>query len=152
MTEFDPKLFFIDTNILVYAYDTTDAQKHLIAKNLLERCWKKEVVYTLSAQNLAEFFVVATRKIPHPISPAVAEQIVKDISSFSHWKVLYYDATTVLFAIHLSASLKRGFWDALLAATMLQQGVCGIYTENTVDFKPLKQIAVINPFDEMVKA
>lgn len=146
MTEFDANFFLIDTNILVYAYDTTDITKHSIAKNIIDQCWKREVTYTISAQNLAEFVVVATKKIPSPLSHAVVEQIVKDISSFSHWKVLNYHAATVLSALRLFPAPQKSFWDALLTATMLQHGVYGIYTEDAADFQSLQQIVVVNPF------
>lgn len=151
MTEFDSNFFLIDTNILVYAYDNTEGVKHIIAKNLIDRCWKREVTYTISAQNLAEFVVVVTKKIPSPLPYAVAEQIVKDISSFSHWKVLTYNATTVLSALRLFPSPQKSFWDALLTATMLQHGVYGVYTENAADFRSLQQIAVVNPFITKLK-
>ena len=151
MTAFDTNFFLIDTTLLVYAYDNTDSAKHTIAKNLIDQCWKREVTYTISAQNLAEFVVVVTKKIPTPLPHAVAEQIVKDISLFSHWKVLTYNAATVLSALRLFPSPQKSFWDALLTATMLQHGVYGIYTENAADFQSLQQMVVVNPFATKLK-
>ena len=37
------------------------------------------------------------------------------------------------------------YWDSLLAATMKQNGIFSIYTENTKDFKP-KWLNAVNPF------
>lgn len=31
---------FVDTNVLVYAYDDTAARKHDVAKALIERLWE----------------------------------------------------------------------------------------------------------------
>ena len=136
----------VDTNILVYAYDVTDQQKHKRAKQLLEKCWKKEVVYAISSQNLAEFFIIITKKVPHPLPLEEAEQIIKDICAFSSWKVLQYSEQTLLKAIKLHKEKKKHFWDALIAATMLDAGITHIYTENESDFRSF-ELFVENPLN-----
>ncbi|MBI4981481.1 PIN domain-containing protein [Candidatus Woesearchaeota archaeon] len=136
----------IDTNILVYAYDCTDAKKYGIALKLLEKCWKKEAVYAISVQNLAEFFVIITKKVPHPLSIEEAGQIISDICSFSGWKVLNYNPDTLNLAIELYKKQKKHFWDAVLAATMIKSGITEIYTENYSDFQVFEDIRVKNPF------
>ncbi|MDP3918811.1 MAG: PIN domain-containing protein [Nanoarchaeota archaeon] len=138
------KLSLIDSNILVYAYNTTDKKKHNIAKKLLERCWEKEIKLTISAQNLAEFYVVVTEKVPNPLTIKEAEQIILDITKFSHWIVLHYDSNTLLKAISIQKS--KHFWDTLIVATMIENNVFQIYTENIKDFNKFKELTVINPF------
>lgn len=138
--------FLIDTNVLVYAYDRTDARKSGLAAKLLEKCWKRETVYAVSVQNLAEFFVIITKKVPRPLSAEEAEQIISDICSFSGWKVISYDSETLKLAIELYKKQKKHFWDAVLAATMLKSGITKIYTENDSDFKVFESIIVRNPF------
>ena len=140
------KLYLVDTNILVYAYDLTDQKKHNIARELLEKCWKKEIVYAISSQNLAEFFIIVTKKIPSPLSIEEAEQIIKDICSFSSWKILHYTEKTLQQAIILFKEQKKHFWDALITATMLEAGITNIYTENEEDFKRFDKLTVTNPF------
>lgn len=52
----------IDTNILVYAYDVAEKEKHSVCKAIVNEVWlKRGGVVTL--QNLMEFFVVATMKV-----------------------------------------------------------------------------------------
>jgi len=148
MSESTDTLFLIDTNILVYAYDTTDKRKHERAKALLEKCWRREISYAISAQNLAEFFVVMTQKVPHPLSVDDAAQIVTDIIDFPAWKVLHYDTKALETAMLLYKKTGRHFWDALIAATMIQAGVLHIYTENTGDFARFEHIVVKNPVGE----
>ena len=38
------------------------------------------------------------------------------------------------------------FWDALIAACMLEKGIKTIVTENERDFKRIPGITIINPF------
>ena len=137
--------FLIDTNLLVYAYDTTDEQKHKAARSLIEKCWKKRTKYVISSQNLAEFFMIATKKIPNPIKIEEAEQIVNDICSFSCWKIINYTESTLKKAIELYKKDKKSFWDSLIISTMLENGITNIYTENIKDFRDFEGITTINP-------
>lgn len=141
-------VFLIDSNILVYAYDKTDLRKHRIAEKLLEKCWNKELAYAISAQNLAEFFIIITKKVPFPLSIERAEQIVNDVISFSHWRILHYNQYTLKQGISLHKKSQKHFWDALIAATMINNGIFHIYTENAKDFEQFENITVVNPFEE----
>ena len=59
---------FLDTNILVYAYDQHDPKKQTKAQGLLTDGIKQENLF-LSVQVLGEFFNVVTRHIPQPMPP-----------------------------------------------------------------------------------
>ena len=61
MTE-DSKLFLLDTNIIVYAYDRSEIAKKKKAEELLGKCFDGLIELAISNQNLAEFVYVATRK------------------------------------------------------------------------------------------
>jgi predicted nucleic acid-binding protein len=55
---------FVDTNILVYAYDRTAETKFDRARELMEKLWDSgEGV--VSTQVVEEFYVTVTAKIPH---------------------------------------------------------------------------------------
>jgi predicted nucleic acid-binding protein len=41
---------------------------------------------------------------------------------------------------------RASFWDALIAACMLEHGVHTIVTENELDFRKIPGLTVINPF------
>lgn len=138
-------LYLVDTNILVHAYDQTNPVKHAIASRLVEQCWQRQTVLLLTLQNLAEFVVVITKKVPQPLSVEQAEQIVKDILAFSHWQILYADERTLPLALSLYKKTNR-FWDAMIAATMLQHGFTHIYTEDVADFRRFTGLTVKNPF------
>ena len=146
MPEVTKELFLIDTNILVYAWDTADPKKQKIAKELMEKCWKKETTYAISVQNLAEFFVVVTQKIPNKMPLEQAEQIISDIIAFSNWKVLHYEESTIQKAVQRYKEKKKHFWDAVIVETMKENGIKHVYTENEKDFEIFEDIKAINPF------
>jgi len=74
---------FIDTNVLIYAHDSSAGAKHAEAKELLRRLWETEEG-CLSIQVLQEFYVTATRKIAHPLTPEQASEIIATIGT---WRI-----------------------------------------------------------------
>jgi predicted nucleic acid-binding protein len=140
----DNKLFLIDTNILVYAIDKQEGSKNLKAKELINRCWQGKDNFAVSAQNLAEFVFVSTTKAKLDFEQA--KVMVGFIIEFVGFIKINYSAETVLSAVDIADEFKMSFWDSLLAATMRENGIFNIYTENAKDFK-MPWIKAVNPFD-----
>jgi predicted nucleic acid-binding protein len=136
----------IDTNVLVYAFDTGCGEKQTIAKELLVRCWKNEVNYAVSIQNLAEFSTVVVEKVTFPAPAEDVRQFLTSIISYNGWTVLTYGAHTVIRAHEIRYEYKLHFWDALLAATMEENAIRTILTEDA-HFSRVPWITVINPFE-----
>ncbi|MBS3168412.1 PIN domain-containing protein [Candidatus Woesearchaeota archaeon] len=141
------ELCLVDSNILVYAHENSDVRKHKKSMSLLEKCWKKEIVLALSLQNLSEFYVVITIKFKNQVDKNVAEEIIKEIIEFDNWIKIKPKETTLIKAIHLSNEYSIEYWDALIAATMIENNITYIYTENVKDFSKIKELKIINPFE-----
>lgn len=137
----------IDTNILVYAYDTSEGQKHDIAKQLLKQVWE-EGGGVVCVQNLMEFFVVITRKVESPISLTEAKTMIDDIAKSDNWRIIDRDIHTFLTAIDLVIQYDIHTWDATIAACMRESGITEIITENKKDFEKIPDFHVIVPFEE----
>ncbi|MFD3005752.1 PIN domain-containing protein [Thermus tengchongensis] len=101
---------FVDTNVLVYAYDRSSPAKRDRAVALLERLMGERRL-ALSLQVLQEFYVVTTRKLPTPLSPEVARQVLTDLG-----KAWVHEPTLgdILKATHLAERHRISFWDALI--------------------------------------
>ncbi len=67
---------FIDTNIIIYAYDVTAGKKHKAAGNILTDLWNSGRGM-ISTQVLPEFFVNVVQKIPKPIDKQQSQEIVR---------------------------------------------------------------------------
>lgn len=139
------ELSLIDTNILVYSYDASEPEKQKICSSLIKKCWMREVSYAIALQNLSEFYVIVTQKIERPLSSEIARKVVKDIIDFNNWKVIGFNEASIIAAIDLSLKYAIHYWDALLCATMKQNGITGIFTENVRDFEKVPWITVVNP-------
>ncbi len=140
--EGNPKKIFVDTNILVYAYDIDSGQKHLKAKKVIQSCIGGKTELFVSNQVLAEFAFVTLNKIKNPVAQEEVNGIIKEINVLKSWRKINYSAKTVE---NIFLEKGRHFWDKLIAATMKENGVFTIFTENTADFKEMNGITAINP-------
>ena len=135
----------IDTNILVYAFDADSGRKYAVAKELIGRIWKGKERYAVSTQNLAEFSVVVREKVAHPVSSEDVRQFLSLIMRSRDWEVIGYGAKTIIRAHEIRDEHQLHFWDALLAATMEENFVRRIITEDE-HFRNVPWISVQNPF------
>lgn len=136
------ELFLIDSNILVYAYEKGESIKKDKAKKLLKECLLGIRQFALSNQNIVEFVSVTTKKGKLNIDEA--KNFVIKATQFEGFKKINYSAETIVFALDIVQQFKMSFWDSLLAATMRENGIFNIYTENAKDFK-MPWINAINP-------
>jgi predicted nucleic acid-binding protein len=133
---------FLDTNILVYAHDTSARDKHEAARDLVTGLWETGSGL-LSTQVLQEFLVTVTRKIPKPMSLAAAKDI---ISSLLAWKVVVNDGPAILRAADLMARYHLSFWDSLIVQAAIDGGASTLYSEDLAHGQPIRGVSVVNPF------
>lgn len=74
---------FIDTNVLLYAYDPLAADRHDTAKDLVGRLGRARAG-VISVQVLQEFYVNITRKVAVPATPTQARD---RLAVFARWRV-----------------------------------------------------------------
>jgi predicted nucleic acid-binding protein len=133
---------FVDTNILVYAHDTSAGGKQERARALVEQLWNTRDG-CLSIQILQEFFVSVTRKIPKPLETAAAKEIIADLSL---WYVHVPEADDVLGAISLHQQTGISFWDAMMVRSAIEIGCEVIYSEDLNHGQRYDGARVENPF------
>ena len=138
----DNEIGLIDSNILVYAHDVDNKTKYSKAKSFVAHKYITKTAI-VSAQNLAEFYRAITEKISKKVNKEMAKQAVRDCTNIL--QVVSYDHKILLEAIDIAQIYDVPFWDALIAATMQENQIDVIYTENGKDFKKIPWLKVINP-------
>lgn len=133
---------FVDTNIFVYAYDTTAGAQHKHSKLLLQQLWNTRRG-AISIQVLQEFYVNITRKITIPLSSDMAKQIIRDLQT---WKVHSPTTADILGAIDIQMRYQISFWDALIVRSAAQVGCDRIWSEDLNPGQLYEGIRVSNPF------
>lgn len=139
------KLEFVDTNILLYAHDPSEPDKHARAKAMLEQLWQ-DSTGCLSVQVLQEFFVNATRKLSTPLELSTALAVIED---YSQWLVHTPNARDVLKAVSLHVSNQTSFWDAMILVSALELGCRRVWSEDLNAGQKYAGIEVKNPFDTL---
>jgi len=132
---------FIDTNVLVYAYDIDAGSKKRRAEEVLISL-RLQGLGALSMQVLQEFYSTVTRKLRPPIPKAEARAIVED---FTHWCV----ATTpgeIKLAFQIEDEARIGFWDAMIVAAAVRAGATRILSEDLNPGQTIAGITIENPF------
>lgn len=137
-----PPLQFIDTNILVYAYDLSAGDKRETAKNIVADCWNNKNG-CLSIQVLQEFYVTTTQKLTLPLSRLTARQMISDLST---WKIYQPKADDVLKAIDLQIEYTISFWDAIILQSALRLGCEQVWSEDLSHGQTYQTLTVTNPF------
>ena len=132
----------VDTNILVYAYDADAGEKRFKARDVIDGLWD-EGTGVLATQVLAEFFITITRKVKQPLSVADAKQIIEDYRSA--WLVFATTSDTVLLAINGVERHQLSFWDAMIWASAVINGVPRIYSEDMQHGQSIEGVRVENP-------
>ena len=134
---------FVDTNVLVYAYDRGAGNKHLQARRAIGQLWD-EGTGALSTQVLQEFYVNVRRKSRRPISIRSARSLVAD---YMVWDPVVNDGTSILEAMDAERRHKISFWDALIvvAAQKCEAGV--ILSEDFSHGQKYGSVRVVNPFE-----
>ena len=135
---------FVDTNVLVYAYDHTAEAKFDRARELMEKLWDSgEGV--VSIQVLEEFYVTVTAKIPNRLKPAEARQIISDLGT---WRVAVLETKDVLAASEIAERYRLSFWDGLILAAAHKEEVAILWSEDLNHGQKYGEITVYNPFKQ----
>jgi predicted nucleic acid-binding protein len=142
-------VILLDTNILVHAAGAS-SPRHAKAKVLRDQAAEGQFDACIAAQVLTEFYAVVTdvRRFQPALTPRQAQKELRAYLS-SSLNLILPKETTMSHMLQLigSRAVRRGkIFDVFLAATMLDNGVTKIYTENTTDFEEIGGIEAVDPF------
>src|SRR5712691_7114832 len=104
-----------------------------------------------SNQVLGELFQVLTKKVVRLLSKKVAGTIVRGFIDSPRWKKLNYSHLIVRRALDDAGTINASFWDVLIAETMRDSGVTGLYTENEKDFRKIPWVEVLDPLRSPIR-
>ena len=134
---------FVDTNVLVYAHDATEAVRQPVARSLISDLWRTRSG-ALSTQVLQEFYVVATRKFDPPMPRRQARDLVDAYGG--HWQLVEIDVALIVAASQLEERHSVSFWDALIVEAARRAGATRLVTEDLQSGRRLAGLHIDNPF------
>lgn len=137
--------YFLDTNIIVYAYDDRDIRKQTVAKNLIAKGVSNDTA-SISYQVVQEFINVATRKFQSPLNWSDCKRFI-DRSLALIWDI-NPSKGLMHSALDISERFKYSFYDSLIIAAALEAGCSALYSEDLQHKQQIYSVQIINPFAE----
>jgi predicted nucleic acid-binding protein len=134
---------FVDTNVLVYAYDRSEPEKQERALDVLDRL-ATTGVGVISTQVLAEFFVAVTGNIPASLSPREGHERIENYLQV--WTVLDLTGMVVLEAARGARDHQFNFWDAQIWATARLNQIPVVFSEDFSAGTVIDGVRFVNPF------
>jgi predicted nucleic acid-binding protein len=134
--------FFVDTNLLVYAYDSSAGNKWKTSLEVLSQLWIHRNG-VLSTQVIQELFVSLTQKVKNPILPRAAREIISDLL---RWPVVVNEAENILRAVDLQIKYHFSFWDSLILQAAITSKSEFLLSEDFQDGQVVESVTILNPF------
>lgn len=151
-TKISNNLPLFDSNILVFGHNVA-SPFHERAKKLIFSVTNQELQAVLSPQNLLEFYSIITnpKRVEKPLSVSNAQFVVREYLTSGVFVLVYPGETTFTKTFELARRYKISkseIFDTFLVATMLDNEIDIIYTDNEKHFKIFREIKVVNPFNK----
>lgn len=135
---------FLDTNILVYAYDADAGDKYRLAKRSIQDFRKKNNLPAVSIQVLQEFYTVMVRR------SGDARYYREVVEHFMEaWPVIENSCALMRDALEIQQRFQLSFWDANIVAAAQQSGAKELLTEDLNDGQDYGGVRAVNPFKEV---
>lgn len=130
---------FLDTNVLVYAFDSNEPEKQATAQAVMRS--RPDAV--VSTQVLLEWYAVVTRKFARPLPPDIAGEALAGLADLH---VVQADTDLVLRAAETSAAHQLSIWDAMIIEAASLAGCGELLSEDLSDGLTVRGVTVRNPF------
>lgn len=142
-------MILLDTNILINAHNE-DSPFHANAREILKKALSLEIETCIAQQNLLEFFSAVTnkRRVQKPLTVEDAYRHVKAYLRSTTIRKISPTDVTLKACIEIAEQhgiAKADIFDTYLVATMRENSITTIYTQNVSDFNKYGGIEAIDP-------
>jgi predicted nucleic acid-binding protein len=133
---------FVDTNVVLYAYDRSEHEKSAIARETLSDLWRNRQGL-VSTQVLQELYVNLTRKVRVVVPRSKARALV---ARYGRWPVYAITTGDILEAADLETRHSLSFWDALIVVAAARSGAERLLSEDLQHGRTIAGVRIENPF------
>jgi len=129
--------YLIDTNVLIYSVDMMSSLFPL-ARYVIKRGEERSFFPYLSVQNISETYAIITSsRLSNPLSSKEAGELLLTLFTGRIFEILSINDKIVSSALNIAKErniISQRFFDAVLAATIIEYQLTGIITNNPSDF------------------
>jgi predicted nucleic acid-binding protein len=141
---------FLDTNILVYAHDSS-SQYHTDAANLLTMVFENSLQGVIAEQNLIELYRILTNPVAmrsRSLSASQAKQLIQNTYLTGNFELVYLTKETIQKTLELAVQkniTSAKIFDLRLAAVALSAQINYFIIYNTKDFTEIDGLTALLP-------
>jgi predicted nucleic acid-binding protein len=135
--------YFLDTNIVVYTFDSGAPKKKRRAQDLLEQALRTQEG-VVSTQVVQEFLNVATTKFSTPLTLLDVQQYLHDV--LTPLCTIFPSIDLFRQALILQQDTRYSFYDSLIISGALQAGCGFLYSEDLQHDQQIRGLRILNPF------
>ncbi len=133
---------FVDSNVLVYARDAADVQRHEQASAWMVELWRSRRG-RLSNQGLSEFYVTVTQKLRPRFDCDTARS---DVRALRAWQPIPLDEHVFEEAWHIQDRYGLSYWAPLIVGAARAGHCAYLLTEDLQDGQDFAGVRVVSPF------
>lgn len=136
-----PAKVFLDTNVLVYAFDWSAPEKRLFAQEMIQR----EMDWCTSWQVVQEFSSLALHQFRKPMLPEDLRDYL-NLVLLPNCRVM---PTSAIYeqALRIQSLAQYCFYDSLIVGAALVSGAKQLYSENLLPGGLFGNLEIVNPFE-----
>lgn len=135
-------LVFVDTNVLVYARDSSEGEKQKRASSWITGLWQSRQG-RLSLQVLHEYYVTVTRRL----KPGLKQELARaDVQNLRAWRPLALNAPVLQGAWTIEERYGLSFWDGLIVSAAQLADCRYLLTEDLQNGQRFDALQVLDPF------
>ena len=135
--------YFLDTNVFVYAVRPDHSPTSRVAVQLISQALDNGIG-VVSYQVVQEFFSLAFRKFPKPMSGFEAEQFLS--TTFRPLLAVHSSPALFIAALQLYEQHRLSWYDAIIVAAAKEARCSILYTEDMQHGRVFDDLRIEDPF------
>ena len=135
--------YFLDTNIFIYSFDSSNPEKQSIASKLIQEALDKHNGCT-GFQVVQEFLNVATRKFESPLSSTDCQRYLNAV--FEPLCEVFTNIELYHKSLDIMDRWKFSFYDSLIISAALHADCAILFTEDLQHGQKVQNLKITNPF------
>lgn len=136
--------FFLDTNVLVYSFDSSAPRKQNVARALIRRALSHQSG-CISFQVVQEFLNVATRKFARPLSYQDCNRYLHEV--LAPLCQVFPSVDFYSHSLQHADRWKYSLYDSLIITAALQANCRILYSEDLQHGQGIHDLTITNPFE-----
>ena len=135
--------YFLDTNVFVYSFDSSENIKSSIARDLIQNALKEQLG-CISSQVIQEFLNVSTKKFDPPLTIEDSRKYLNTV--LAPLCEIYASVDLYRKTIETFERWRYSFYDSMIITAAIQANCSILYSEDMQHNQNIQSLTIVNPF------